>query len=209
MRLWTYQHPAILQTLQRGERHTCLWERVSGARWQQAFRWMAGQMVQRGIELGDHAPVWAWHSVNRIGGKPDMDCAHALLSDLQIEPGIVLLELEVPEHQALASCYGTWNLILDSFIDGASPEDQAVADCFSVILTPRRGRPTTYFPSIQACLPYIDASWVRSWELLDTEQMLAERKARYEATKQFYETYQSIEWEFDAKGKLLVKLTKK
>lgn len=26
---------------------------------------------------------------------------------------------------------------------------------------------------------------------------------------QFYEAYQSIEWEFDAKGKLLVKLTKK
>lgn len=209
MRLYSYQHPAILQTLQRGERHTCCWERVSGERWQNAFRWMADQMAQHGIKLGDYAPVWAWHSVNRIGGKPDEDCAHALLSDLQIEPGVVLLELEVPEHQALASCYNAWNLILDRFIDGDLPESQVVADCFSVRLTPQRGRPPARFPGIQACLPYIDASWVRSWELLDTEGMLAERKARCEAAKQFYEAYQSIEWEFDAKGKLLVKLTKK
>lgn len=180
MRLWSYQHPAVLKTLQSGDRYVCRWEWVPGERWQNAFRFMSRQMALRNIDTGEHAPVWAWHSVNRFGGKPDADCANALLFGYQLAQGIDLLELEVPDHLSLVSCYGHWNYILDSIIDGNEPAEQNVKDCFAVQLTPRKGRPPHYFPEIQACLPSIEPGWLVGWETLDTKKMLHEKEIKLE-----------------------------
>ena len=144
--------------------------------------------------------------MNRLGGKPDMDCANALLFGYQLEQGVDVLELEVPDHLALPSCYGAWNNVLDSFTSGLEPEAQNIVDCFTVRLTPRRGRPPLYFPDIQACLPYIEPAWLISWEKLDTEGIMEERRLGVEKAKEFYEQYKS---ELDAKGKPVVKRTKK
>jgi hypothetical protein len=38
--------------------------------------------------------------VNRIGGKPDEDCTNSLLFGYQLEQGVDLLKLEVPDHMA-------------------------------------------------------------------------------------------------------------
>lgn len=209
MRLWTYQHPSVLKTLQYGKRHFCFWEQVSGERWQHAFRWMAQQMIERDIPIKEHAPIWTWHSVNRIGGKPDEDCVNALMNDIQLSRGLDLLELEVPDHLVLPSCYGYWNNILDSLLTLAEPEKQDVIDCFSVQLTPRRGRPPHRFPDIQACLPYIEPAWLLSWETLDTPKIMEKRAKDTEKAKQFWAQYKSVDWEFDVKGGLLVKLTQK
>lgn len=180
MRLWSYQHPAVLKTLQSGDRYVCRWEWVSGERWQNAFRFMSRQMALRGIDTGDYAPVWAWHSVNRPGGKPGVDCANALMCDLQLAQGVDLLELEVPDHQVLVSFYGSWNTILDQLIDGAELLEQDITECFDVPLMSRRGRPPHYFPDIQACLPCIEAAWLVSSEVLDTKKMLEDRRLMME-----------------------------
>jgi len=209
MRLWSYQHPSVVETLQRGERYVCRWEWVPGERWQNAFRWMGEQMAQRDIHTGEYAPVWTWHSVRRIGGKPDLDCADALLFGYQLAQGIDVLELAVPDHLALPSCYGAWNNVLDSFTMGYETEVQDIADCFAVRLTPRRGRPPIRFPGIQACLPYIEPAWLVSWEKLDIELLYEQRRAAGEASKAFFEQYEVVEWKFGAKGKLSVKITKK
>ncbi|MEI6409899.1 MAG: DUF3841 domain-containing protein [Bacteroidota bacterium] len=181
MRLWTYQHPAVLKVLLQGERYYCTWDCVPSLKWQQAYRWMIEQMALRNIQTGEFAPVWAWHSVNRLGGKPDMDCAQALLSENQIAEGIDLLAFEVPDHLALVSLYGPWNLILHRFLDGEIPETQEITDCFAAQLQPRRGRPKLYFDAIQACLPFIDPGWLVSSETLDTVSMLEERRIAMEA----------------------------
>lgn len=207
MHLWSYQHPAVVETLQRGERYTCHWDWVPGERWQSAFRWMGRQMAERGIPLGEHPPVWAWHSVYRLGGKPDQDWADDLLFDYQLAQGIDLLELEVPDHLALPSCYGAWNEVLDSFIDQTPPTEQDVAQCFAVSLRPRRGRPPHHFPGIQVCLPYIDPAWLVAWETLNIAGIMEKKKADQAKAEQFLEQYKSIAWEFDNQGKLLVKLT--
>jgi hypothetical protein len=176
MRLWTYQHPSVLQTLERGERHVCRWDWVAGDRWQNAFRVMKQQMALRSIDTGEHAPVWAWHSVNRPGGKPDQDCAMALMSDIQLAQGIDLLELEVPDQQVLVSDYGYWNTILDGIVDGNEPAEHNIAACFDVQLAPRRGRPPHYFPSIQACLASIEPDWLSGWEILDTKKIMQDKQ---------------------------------
>ena len=177
MRLWSYQHPSVLETLQRHDRYVCRWEWVPGERWQNAFRWMGRQMDLRDIPIGENAPVWAWHSVRRFGGKPDLDCANALLFGYQKVQGIDVLELEVPDHLALTSCYGVWNDVLDSFVDGVEPAAEHVANCFQVQQTPRRGRPPIQFPGIQACLPYIEPAWLVASEPLDTKRMMEEKAA--------------------------------
>jgi len=134
---------------------------------------MSTQMAERGIDPGEHAPVWAWHSVNRIGGKPDDLCARALMSDVQLEQGMVLLELEAPDSLALASCYGIWNKILYDFFDGEASGAQDAADCFARQLHLRRGRPPLYFQSIQACLLFIEPAWLVAWEVLDTQKIMS------------------------------------
>ncbi len=177
MRLYSYQHPSVIETLRKGKRYVCSWEHVPGERWQNAFRWMAQQMAERDIPIGEKAPVWAWHSVNRFGGKPDEDCANALLFGYQMAQGIDVLELVVPDQMALASCYGVWNNVLDIFIDGVEPEVEQVANCFQVQQAPRRGRPPNRFPGIQACLPYIEPAWLVASEPLDTKRMMEEKTA--------------------------------
>jgi len=177
MRLWTYQHPSVRETLQNGECYLCSWEHVPGERWQNAFRWMGEQMTQRGIPLGKFAPVWAWHSVYRIGGKPDDEWADGLLFDYQKEQGIELLELEVPDEMALPSCYDFWNRILDRFIDADPLDAQEITDCFAINLHPRRGRPSHRFPGIQVCLPRIKPAWLVAWERLDVERIRQESEA--------------------------------
>ena len=190
MRLWSYQHPAVLQTLQRGERYVCTWDCVPDKHWHAAFRWMGRQMAERGIPIGEHAPVWAWHSVNLDGGKPDDLCALSLLSEIQLEEGIDFFELEVPDHLALPSCYGAWNGMLDDFIDDVAPVAKKVADCFAESLRPRRGRPPQYFPDIQACLPYLEPAWLVAWETLDSERLLEKRKVYIEKWPSLYPPHQ-------------------
>jgi hypothetical protein len=185
MRLWTYQHPRVLHTLQVGKQYHVRWEDVPNQRWQHAFRWMAEQMQGRGIQTGLFAPVWAWHSVNRLGGKPDWDCAYALLSDFQLMDGIDLIELEVPDHLVLLSNYGPWTEVLYSFIDGDLPRPEDEADCFGVNLKPKRGRPPHNYPDIQACLPYLDPDWLLASEALDTAKMLEERRIALENAYKF------------------------
>ncbi len=177
MRLWSYQHPSVLETLQRGEPYVCSWEYVPGERWQNAFRWMGEQMTQRGIPIGEHAPVWAWHSVYRLGGKPDDDWADGLLFGYQKAQGIELLELEAPDEMALPSCYGWWNEILDRFIDASPLDEQEIEHCFAVHLRPRRGRPPRHFPGIQVCLPCIEPAWLVASERLDSESLIQKWEA--------------------------------
>ncbi len=176
MQLWTYQHPHVLETLQRGETYACQWEWVPGERWRRAFRWMGERMTEAGLSPGEYAPVWAWHSVGRIGGKPDYDCANALLFGYQLAQGLCLLELEAPDHRVLLSGYGPWCALMDNLMDGNDLEPEYLQACFAPQIRPRRGRPPKYFDDIQACLPFIEPSWLQAWEKLDTEKMIKEKE---------------------------------
>jgi hypothetical protein len=55
------------------------------------------------------------------------------------------------------------------------------------------------------------AGWRNKWPNATSiiELLYEQRRAAEEWNKAFYEQYKSVEWEFDAKGKLLVKLIEK
>lgn len=74
-----------------------------------AYRSMCQAMAARGLSCGAHPPVWGWHSCGAHQQPPDADVARMLLSDHQLEEnGMVLLALECPADQVLASDYGAW-----------------------------------------------------------------------------------------------------
>jgi hypothetical protein len=173
MRLWTYQHPIIHQTLKSGKRFTCSWENIdNGSYWATSFQFMCQKMAENNIPIGENPPIWVWHSVNCIGGMPDDDCARALMSDVQLEQGIDLLQLEVPDNLVLLSNYGTWNSILDVFYEKKVPNEEEIEDCFTLQLKRKRGRPRKYFQDIQACLPYIEPEWLVKKEIFDNKKFL-------------------------------------
>ncbi len=174
MKLWTYQHPAVLKRLLAGKRYVVPKRAYPPNHWQNAYVWVREKMNKQGIAVGANNPIWAWHSVGRLYGKPDADCANALLSGMELERGVVTLELQVPDDLALLSHYGEWNELMHALFDQTAYDPELEDACFAVDLAPRRGRPSRSFNDIQACLPFIEPEWLIDWEVLDLEAMMLE-----------------------------------
>lgn len=117
--LWTYQSARVLDLLQLQHWHTASWRMTGGDGWVDAFRWMASRMREFEIPIHHRPPVWAWHSIGTRGGKPTEEVGRTLLSDQQLENGILLMEIRVPRDLVVLSWYGAWNQVLDWYLDGA------------------------------------------------------------------------------------------
>lgn len=102
--LWTIQHVAVAELLQRRQTYRASWARVSPAD-RPAFSAMASAMGAAGLG-GGSAPTWAWAgpatraSVTAIG--------HELLSDHQRSLPLRVLHLDVPPECVFLCLYSTW-----------------------------------------------------------------------------------------------------
>jgi hypothetical protein len=128
-----------------------------------AYRWLCTQMAQRGIELGDKPPIWAWTQ------KPDLRHAGHLPRG---EQG-VRLEFDIPPTSVLVSNFDAWHCILnDSFLTLTDAEhDVAFSECGY----PRQDVVTSwervfdldacqnggYGVTAQATFPYLDLTHLR------------------------------------------------
>lgn len=119
---------------------------------------MAEKLRVLAPELSDHAPVWCWHSCGGVRQQPPtVETAIALLSEHDIEQGMIVIELAVPRELMLLSSYYAWNRFLDSAIEkNRLPK------------SPLRERWMFQEPffrhsddDIQAVIPMIDPKWVR------------------------------------------------
>ncbi len=153
-RLWTFQSKAILAGIEANGLHTASWETASES-FRPAYRWMAkclGEFVNHALNA---PPVWCWHSCQSIGMAPTVDTARSLLSDYDIERGMVVIELEVPPASLLASSYHEWNEFLDRTIEcGSAPTEREWRSMFDVPPVKHRG------DDIQAVIPHIECDWV-------------------------------------------------
>ncbi|MEU5211770.1 DUF3841 domain-containing protein [Streptomyces sp. NPDC020742] len=150
MRVWTVQPGDVLATLEQEGRLTGDWQRVApGVR--PAYEVMVAEMHRRGIDCGGRPPVWAWAEPD-AGGERVLLTAQLLLSPVEWERGVVVLDLDVPDASVLCSAYGRWNDFLCDVLEGApapamnwaiGPDDERGSDC-----------------RVQACLPVVRASWV-------------------------------------------------
>jgi hypothetical protein len=159
MRVWSFQRESTAAEMQSRPRFHASWEYVE-SRWQPAYRWMVRAMEERGVSTGGHPPIWACQACSPDGGPPTLETARSLLSDAELEHGVIVVELEVPASSLVLSSYGDWNAALDHTIDHGTEPPDAFRSMFDVS---RRRRND----DIQACLPYVEKDWIVATRPLD------------------------------------------
>lgn len=116
VRLWTFQGSEIAPALSAEQAYRALWSHAP-ANWQIAYQWMAERLAATTGTVFDSAPIWCWHSCNgHLGAPPSVGTAAFLLSEYQLDGGMVAIELDVPVELVLLSSYSDWNRFLDFVI---------------------------------------------------------------------------------------------
>ncbi|MFN7116477.1 MAG: hypothetical protein ACK4TA_06725 [Saprospiraceae bacterium] len=160
LHLWSFQAMEACEVLESSGLLRAEWYRTP-VNWRPAYFWMAEKMQTKKIDLEGFAPIWAWHSCDGIlHGFPTVGTARQLLSDLQINSGICVIEFEAPAHLCLLSSYNRFCELIDAFFEQEHPEQEAFQDMFMV-------PPLSEYDSIQAALPMIQMDWVLDIRYLD------------------------------------------
>lgn len=156
MKLWTFQSIKAIEALQKNGVLYADWQYCPDLTWERAYRWMAAEMNKRDIPIGEHPPIWAWHSCKAYGHPPTLGDARALLSDIELEHGVQTLELSVPDELVLLSTYHLWNDLLDYFIDKKPlPKKQGFEKMFEFSNVDFERT-----DAIQATLPFLKKEWI-------------------------------------------------
>jgi hypothetical protein len=136
---------------------------------------MVAAMRRRGIDTHGRPPVWAWHSFRPPARpKPDLRSSYWLTT-----PGTraVRLVIRAPDELVLLSDYEAWHAVLNNtYLSLTEREDREIERKYPnpprrVLKAswirifdleagdPRwRGKPNER--SIQACVPYVESSWI-------------------------------------------------
>lgn len=162
LRLWTFQSRLIVPNLLAGQVHYGSWPHTP-QNFRLGYRWMADRLRITAPEIAEHPPIWAWHSCQGVPGQqPTVGVACGLLSEYDIQQGMVVMELLVPPGMALLSSYYGWNRFLD-----------VVITKHRLPRSRRRSRWMFEEPllrhehdDIQAVIPTIDPRWIRHIEPL-------------------------------------------
>lgn len=129
---------------------------------ERGYRRLVEVMDEKGIPTAGRPPVWAWHGVVRL-----IDAAMLFDATHELSRGFATITFRAPEHLVLLSDYGHWC-------------DVMLSDEFSLRQwQPLRRTSSSHHPE-QACLPYLELSWVThieplpttGWDSLDLETEL-------------------------------------
>ena len=162
--LTTFQGNTVRYQLGRERVYRARWHRSGPANpWNRAYRWMAKQMARRGLPTCGRPPIWAWPRERYYGGPPNFGTTYALLSEIELERGIWIIDLSVPSEFCVLSSYAVWNSVLDDFIAGKSIVD--VPQGLFGIQSYRFPWPCEP-DSFQFTLPHIDSRWIRAFRPL-------------------------------------------
>lgn len=158
--LYSFQSaPSIAELLQEG-RLAASWSRYAPSDpFLPAYRWMASQMAEYDIDCLGYAPIWAWHSCSAWKAPPRLLHARNLLSDLELEAGIQVIEFVCPDNWALLSRYAVWNEVLDRFVD--DKEKTTIAPALAKQLFDIPNHQLEDYDAIQASLPLLKKEWVK------------------------------------------------
>lgn len=152
MRLWTFQSKAVAALLKAGNMHQCDWQYVP-KNWRPVYQFMVDQMQQKAIPIQNQAPVWAWHSCEGWQKPPTLAVARDLLSDIELEFGVVTIEFELPDNLALLSNYNRYCDLLFDHLDGEELDWLSYRNMFELKQFPAQAE-------IQATLPFISPDWI-------------------------------------------------
>jgi hypothetical protein len=161
MHLMTLQGRSVLAAIYRYGVYRAPWPPKPDD-WRLSYQWMARQMARRGVPTHGKAPVWCWARDAKFGGPPNHGTARMLLSDIAIEAGIWVIDLDVPDRFCVRSHYGRWNLIMDHFYDHGTPppSDLGIFDVPRSRAPRFRWQRERIDEPDQVCVPLIAHGWV-------------------------------------------------
>jgi hypothetical protein len=179
MKLWTLQPIGFLDRLRLKGIAYGDWRRVD-RHFKGAYKWLVGQMQDRGISINGRAPLWAWHKwLPPEKFRPDLryDSVYGYVTP---DTTGVRIELEVPDELVCLTRFNLWHDILNNtfvtiseseFDDFCKREDNGILTESEKKATWQRVFKMDLKSSdvnwcnvekepIQATLPYIDYGWV-------------------------------------------------
>jgi Domain of unknown function (DUF3841) len=156
MRLYSLQSIQQIQQLQQTGILYANWEHILlDQNWLKTYRWMVAQMEKRGIACHGNAPIWAWHSCQKWLQPPTLLTARGLLSDVQIDNGIQVIEFVAPPKLVLLSRYRQYNRFLNHNMDG-----KKLPSGFAKRMLQVKKTKFLNHDDIQATLPFVKMEWV-------------------------------------------------
>lgn len=124
MTLWTIQPRELYEQILRTGKYTFDETKEPLALdFKDAYRWMEDHMKSAGIARKnlDDPLVWAWHTYDGLCQCPPVDDWIVWSEDRKDE---VILEIEVPDDQAMLSDFDAWHFVLNHFYYGDSKNDE-------------------------------------------------------------------------------------
>ena len=109
---------------------------------------------ERNLYQYNHPPIWGWLCKRRK--YFDLELGELLLSESQIDSGILLLALAIPKNMLLLSDYDKWNSLMDKIIC----QEQIVDNDKRIFLTKCK---KSY---CQVTFPEIRSQWIKGiWKV--------------------------------------------
>lgn len=192
MILWTcHEKPAYETLINKGVLRGD-WRRSDMKEFIPAYKWMANEMVKRGIMKKPHSMVWAWHTYNEEHRRPDFrTTTYRWWIKTAKNPPVYRITIDAPKNKILLSDFDSWHTVLQSYMNRplrkeylcvnkkeydkiypndafiAHASDKEIEQSWQRIFNVNRKRGYYFYPgplSIQACLPYIKLEWVKKIE---------------------------------------------
>ncbi len=124
-----------------------------------AYKYIVRHMKQKAIDFIIDLPIWAWHSCNGYQKKPTFETARELLSDIQLEKEIYLIEFTCPNFLFMLTNYSGWCDIYFKLTGNPKASVTNDEEKYLFNLYPAIEEEWKYH-HIQATLPYLKKEWL-------------------------------------------------
>lgn len=127
MILWQIQHPANYKAFKKNGILKGDWRRPDDKSFLPAYKWMADQMVKRGILKKPTSFEWAWHTYwDKKKRMPDFRCED-LKRQLKYHKKVYRVTFEAPDELVLLSDYHLWHDVLNGrYLALSEQEDKKI-----------------------------------------------------------------------------------
>ena len=165
MKIWSIQPEEALKLLLLGKSFSSDRELVEQGfdndwAWENAYNWLSGKMVDKGISLPTKYPVWGWVQwANEAKKRPDLRSISCSINKTDRQ---VLLELDVPESEMLLSDFDLWHFVLNYWY---LPENESDELSFEDLCNEQGYNPFKVRPAPENLDKIIRSSWDKVLDL--------------------------------------------
>lgn len=180
MILWNIQKQDAFDSFEKNGVLNGDWRRIVDKSFLEPYKWMAQQMVIRGIMPKPKSFLWAWHTYCAKFPKPDFRTTD-FKNQLKHAKTLYRITLDIPESKVLLSNFELWHFVLSNSYIPENEDDweRAYPSCDICTISKEEIEISWQKifdlelhkkdkdPGIQACIPYISMDWVKKIDRFD------------------------------------------